>query len=182
MFSATIIFESLSVLWHEKGETCYLFRNLWSLTPHYLTAESSQAARRPISLRRFVTRGLAALHPFSDALAECLHQWRDCQSYLSQLCLEIGLAAPSVAFSFYSQRQMVPVQPFIYLFLLNYFPSLDGCLASPFLTLLGSWGPHTRGVPPTEPIRGTYLQGDSNDLGWVKYGVKAATWWPEDLN
>lgn len=89
---------SLRLLQREKGETRYLFRNLWSLTPHYLTAESLQAARRPVSLRRFVTRGLAGLHPFSDSLAECLRHWRDCQSYLSQLCLAIRLAAPSVAF------------------------------------------------------------------------------------
>lgn len=104
---------SLSLPGHEKGETRYLFRNLWSLTPHYLTAESLQAARRPVTLRRFVTPGLAGLHPFSDALAECLRHCRDCQSYLSQLCLAIRLAAPSVAFSFCCPRQMVPVQPLV---------------------------------------------------------------------
>lgn len=79
------------VLW--IGGMWYLCSNLRALTPHYLTDESLWAGRQTVLLRRFVTQGLPGLCSVSDTLAQCLHHWQDCHSYLSQLCLAIRLGA-----------------------------------------------------------------------------------------
>lgn len=68
-------------------------------------------------------------------------------------------------------------------FLLNYSPSLDGCLLRPLLTLLDSRGPPSRGVP--QPLWANQRTGPAQwhtRFWWVKYSVNASTWWPKDLN
>lgn len=105
---------------------------------------SKFAGRQTVSLRRFVMQGLAGLHSFSDSVAHCLHHWQDCQSYLSQLCLDIRLVVPSVATFPCCPRQMVPVQPLLLIKLSAV--SLDGCLFQPFPTSLGRRGPYSHSV------------------------------------
>lgn len=84
-----------------------LLRNLWALTAHHLTAESWCADRLSVWGGLSCRAWLVSIQ--LQTLIRCLPRWRDCQSYLSQLCLAIRSVVPSLASSIHKLATLKPL-------------------------------------------------------------------------
>lgn len=166
MSSATVLSESLAAWAWKRRDVLFIQESLSidsTLSDSWKFA-GSQAGRQSKAICHAGPGGSPSIFRLAGWVFAAF--WRDCQSYLSQLCLAIRLAAPSVAFSFRCPRQMVPVQTLIYSFY-SIIPPLwmDVCWVLSWHCRTAEVHPHVASPSRSEPITGLYLHGDINDFG-----------------